>query len=127
MQSSNPTLWLVDAFGLVLAALFIMGAIQIIRRIQLIEDFKVRILQRTTELYSLKEKSQQEILERHQAETAIIRAKKEWEATFDSISDLILLTDANGTIIRCNKITIKKLETNFKSVVGKISRNYSRA
>jgi len=119
MQSSKPTLWLVDAFGLILAALFIMGAIQIIRRIQLIEDFKVRILQRTTELYSLKEKSQQEILERHQAETAIIRAKKEWEATFDSISDLILLTDANGTIIRCNKITIKKLETNFKSVVGK--------
>jgi PAS domain S-box-containing protein len=118
-QSTQPVLWLADGFSLLLASFFIIGAIQVIRRIQTIEEFKERMLQRTAELYNLKEISQREILERHQAESIISRAKKEWEATFDAISDLILLTDASGRIIRCNKATVAKLETNFKSVIGR--------
>ncbi len=118
-QSTQPVLWLADGFALLLASFFIVGAIQVIRRIQTLEDLKERMLQHTAEMYMLKEISQREILERHQAESIISRAKKEWEATFDAISDLILLTDASGKIIRCNKATVAKLETNFKSIIGR--------
>lgn len=118
-QSTQPVLWLADGFALLLASFFVVGAIQVIRRIQTLEDLKERMLQHNAEMYALKEISQREILERHQAESIISRAKKEWEATFDAISDLILLTDATGRIIRCNKATIAKLETNFKSIIGR--------
>lgn len=118
-QSSQPALWLADGFALILASFFIIGAIQIIHRIQMIEEFKEKMLQHTAELYALKEISQREILERHQAESIITRAKKEWEATFDAISDIIMLADANGKIIRCNRATVTKLETNFRSIIGR--------
>ncbi len=118
-QSSQPALWLADGFALILASFSIIGAIQVVRRIQMLEDFKEKMMQHTTELYTLKEISQREILERHQAESIITRAKKEWEATFDAISDLILLADSNGKIIRCNRATINKLETNFRSIIGR--------
>jgi len=50
---------------------------------------------------------------------AILRAKKEWEATFDSISDLLIITDANGTIQRMNRATINKIKTSYSDLLGK--------
>jgi PAS domain S-box-containing protein len=37
-----------------------------------------------------------------QIQQAIQRAKGEWEAVFDAVSDLILLTDTGGIVQRCN-------------------------
>ncbi len=52
-------------------------------------------------------------------ENAVVRAKKEWEATFDRIPDLLVLTDAGGNILRCNRSTIDRLQTTFQSILGK--------
>ena len=41
--------------------------------------------------------------EHQEVETAMSRGKKEWEATFDSVEYLLLLTDENGVITRCNR------------------------
>jgi len=41
-------------------------------------------------------------------------AKREWEATFDAILDPILLTDANGHIVRCNSSTTRILEMTYQ-------------
>jgi len=49
----------------------------------------------------------------------IERGKKEWEAIVDSFSDLILVTDADGRIIRCNHVVIGRLNTTFLHVLGK--------
>ncbi len=51
-------------------------------------------------------------------EAAVIRAKKEWEATFDRIPDLLILTDTNGIILRCNRSTIDRLKTTFQETIG---------
>lgn len=49
----------------------------------------------------------------------ISRGKKEWEATFDSFSDLIFVMDSLGKIIRCNPAVIDRLDTTYQNVIGK--------
>jgi len=49
----------------------------------------------------------------------IARGKKEWEAIFDSFSDLIFVTDSNGRVIRCNHAVIDRLNTHYMNVIGK--------
>jgi PAS domain-containing protein len=49
----------------------------------------------------------------------IARGKKEWEATFDSFSDLIFVVNAQGNIARCNQAVIDRLSTTYKNVIGK--------
>lgn len=59
-------------------------------------------------------------LEKEQAvQQAILRAKKEWEATFDSITDLLVLTDLNGEIQRMNRVTIETLHSTYLDLIGK--------
>jgi PAS domain-containing protein len=95
-----PVLWFVDLFSVILAGLFLIIAFADVHLVVRTDHLEKQINQRTDELYSLKELSQQEIFERHQAEAIISRAKKEWEATFDAIRDLIIVTDENAIIIR---------------------------
>jgi PAS domain-containing protein len=45
--------------------------------------------------------------------------KREWEAIFDSFSDLIFITDSEGMIVRCNHAVIDRLNTRFVNVIGK--------
>ena len=49
----------------------------------------------------------------------ISRAKKEWETIFDVFNDLILVTDADGTVIRCNHAVVDRLNSSFPSIIGK--------
>ena len=44
-----------------------------------------------------------DVTERKQAEKALERSKKEWEATFDAISDWVCLIDLEGRILRTNR------------------------
>ncbi len=57
--------------------------------------------------------------ERKRIEEAIYRGKKEWEATVDAVSDLIILTDAEGKIIRCNRSTIQRFQTTYGDLIGR--------
>ena len=50
---------------------------------------------------------------------AILKAKREWEATFDSISDMLILTDAAGVIQRMNRATIQTLNSAYLELIGK--------
>lgn len=114
-----PVLWFVDLFSVILAGLFLIIAFADVHLVVRTDHLEKQINQRTDELYSLKELSQQEIFERHQAEAIISRAKKEWEATFDAIRDLIIVTDENAIIIRCNRITIETLNSTYTDVIGR--------
>ena len=49
----------------------------------------------------------------------IARAKKEWEATFDAVSDLIVLTDEQGVIRRCNRAVQEALQIPYREIVGR--------
>ncbi len=47
------------------------------------------------------------------------QGKKEWEAIFDSFSDMIFLVTEEGIIQRCNHAAIDRLNTYFSNVIGK--------
>ncbi|MBI5352591.1 MAG: PAS domain S-box protein [Chloroflexi bacterium] len=50
---------------------------------------------------------------------SISRSKKEWETTFDALSDLILVTDESGKIIRCNHAVQDRLNVSFSKILGR--------
>ncbi len=56
---------------------------------------------------------------RRRMQTAIRHGKMEWEAAFDAVSDLIILTDLGGRIIRCNKRVIAYFNCDYGDVLGR--------
>jgi PAS domain S-box-containing protein len=50
-----------------------------------------------------------DITDRKQAEEALLRAKQEWERTFDAVPDLIAILDDRHRILRANKAMAQRL------------------
>ncbi|HEY5512862.1 MAG TPA: response regulator, partial [Geomonas sp.] len=50
---------------------------------------------------------------------AVHRGKAEWEAVFDAVSDLILLTDAEGVISRCNGRVKDYFPGGYHAILGR--------
>jgi two-component system sensor histidine kinase/response regulator len=70
------------------------------------------------DLQSLVEENKASIEKLLDTEAKISNAKKTWETIFDAVNDLIILTDPQNTIIRCNRATIEALNTSFKELLG---------
>ncbi|MRR58728.1 MAG: PAS domain S-box protein [Deltaproteobacteria bacterium] len=60
----------------------------------------------------------QDITERKQAEEALLRAKEEWELTFDSVPDLIAILDDQYRIVRANQAMAERLGRRPEECVG---------
>lgn len=60
-----------------------------------------------------------DISKEKQAEESILKAGKEWQNTFDSISDIIFILDKDNTIRRVNKIFLDAFGLKREDVVGK--------
>jgi PAS domain-containing protein len=58
-----------------------------------------------TEITRLNEQLTAQAVKFKDLEAIIQRGKQHWEATFDSLDDLIVLTDEKGSILRCNRAT----------------------
>lgn len=58
------------------------------------------------------------VTERKRAEEAILRAKEEWERTFDSVPDLIAILDDQHRIVRMNKAMAERLGCSSEVCVG---------
>ncbi|GAP15972.1 protein containg PAS domain S-box [Longilinea arvoryzae] len=54
---------------------------------------------------------------RSQLEKILERGKREWEGIFDAVQNAILVTDASGQIIRCNRPAIQWLNNSFDHVI----------
>ncbi len=59
-----------------------------------------------------------DITDRKRTEAQIIRAKREWELTFDAVPDLIMILDREHRILRANKATAERLGVGFHELVG---------
>jgi PAS domain S-box-containing protein len=59
------------------------------------------------------------VTEKVNAEQALIRAKEDWEKTFDAITDMVMLLDNNHQITRANRAAAEALNTTKESLVGK--------
>lgn len=53
-----------------------------------------------------------------QAHQEIVRAKIEWERTFNAVSDLILITDARNRIVRANQALFERLGGSPEAIIG---------
>ncbi len=118
-HQTNPLMWIIDSAPFILGfAFYLLG-----RRGQNFKLLSVQleqtIIQRTQELTTTNDQLRTQIAERMSAEEIISRGKREWEATFDAVLDIIILVDLQGKIIRCNRATIQQLGTTFNEVIGK--------
>lgn len=59
-----------------------------------------------------------DITERKKAEEAIVRAKQQWEQTFDSVPDLIAIMDTNFQIVRVNRAMAERMGRTPAECVG---------
>jgi PAS domain S-box-containing protein len=60
-----------------------------------------------------------DITRRQRAEEALMRAKQEWERTFDAVPDLIAILDNNHRILRGNRAMAQALGKEPQDLVGK--------
>ncbi|MCX5678699.1 MAG: ATP-binding protein [Candidatus Omnitrophica bacterium] len=61
----------------------------------------------------------QEIDNRKKAEEAIVAAAKEWQKTFDSITDMVFIQDKDFTIIKANKAFADAMKMKVGDIIGK--------
>jgi len=62
----------------------------------------------------------EDVTERKRAEAQIIRAKQEWERTFDTMPDLIMILNTEYRVVRANKAMADRLGSTTKDLVGQI-------
>jgi PAS domain S-box-containing protein len=60
-----------------------------------------------------------DITKRKEVEQAILRAKEQWERTFDSVPDLMAILDQHHRIVRLNKAMVEKLGITGQEAEGK--------
>ena len=65
----------------------------------------------------------QDITQRKRAEAQIIRAKQDWERTFDAVPDLIMILDNEYRVVRVNKAMADRGGCTPKDLVGLICYN----
>jgi signal transduction histidine kinase len=53
---------------------------------------------------------QQEVAERRRAEEGLRRSEREWQQTFEAITDSVAILDRNGRILKMNQATVSFLE-----------------
>ena len=61
-----------------------------------------------------------DISERKKTENALLRAKQEWERTFDSVPDLITIIDNQYRILHANRAMAQRLGLTTEECVGKV-------
>ncbi|MDQ7783406.1 MAG: PAS domain S-box protein [Desulfomonilaceae bacterium] len=60
-----------------------------------------------------------DITERKIWEAEIIKAKDQWERTFDAVPDLVMILDAGHRILRVNRATIERLRVTKEDALGR--------
>ncbi|ACH37043.1 flagellar biogenesis master response receiver sensor histidine kinase, PAS and GAF domain-containing [Citrifermentans bemidjiense Bem] len=50
---------------------------------------------------------------------AVRRGKAEWESVFDAVSDLIIITDADGVVLRCNGRVSAYFPGGYGAIIGR--------
>jgi PAS domain S-box-containing protein len=75
--------------------------------------------QREAELKQVQEDLNEAESDFQRTERVISRGKRQWEATFDAVHDLLLVTDDQDRVVRCNLASTQALQTDFSGIIGK--------
>jgi PAS domain S-box-containing protein len=60
-----------------------------------------------------------DVTEKRRAEQEILRAKEEWETTFDAVPDLIMILDSRHQVLRANRAMTEALRVAPQDLIGK--------
>jgi len=118
MQREQPLLWIIDTVPLFLGFAFGVAGMREDSLIQIKVRLEQTVSERTGDLQRANQELQKDNDERRQIEALISQGKKDWEATFDAISDLIFLTDEQDRIARCNLAAAKSLQKTYQELIG---------
>jgi PAS domain-containing protein len=117
--ASQPWVWGLAALPFLLAAF----GYRIGKRQEAVlnanRQLELALAQSNAELIKNTQERERENAERQRAERIISRGKREWEATFDAVSEIILITDLYDMIIRCNHSAIQRMHTTFNELIGR--------
>lgn len=119
IHQNEHLLWLIDLAPFVFAFLLGLIGYREGRLGNIRNQLEWAVYRRTTDLKRVNSELEKENQERKQLEIVISRGKREWEATFDSVSDLIVVTDNDGNIIRCNQATTSAFQEGYRELIGK--------
>jgi PAS domain S-box-containing protein len=84
-----------------------------------LNDYRTQVEQHTQELTATNARLLLEIDARKAAEDAIMRGKKQWEETFDTITEIIFICTRDHAIIRANKAYEKTTNASYVHFIGK--------
>jgi PAS domain S-box-containing protein len=119
IQRSHPLLWLIDTVPLFLALAFGFNGWREESLVRLNASLEQTVAERTSGMARANEELQREVEERRQTEKLISHAKREWETTFDAVSDPIILTDDKDVIVRCNQTVARQLGLSYQDILGR--------
>ncbi|HMN60512.1 MAG TPA: ATP-binding protein, partial [Anaerolinea sp.] len=115
---ARPSMWIIDSAPIFLGALAWMVGRREDRLVAIKEQHEGEIRERTAEIAKTNVDMAEEVTERRRIESVISRAKKEWEAVFDAVTDLILMVDDHGNVVRCNLASIRAFQRSFQEMIG---------
>ncbi len=123
VQSSQPLLWIIDTIPFLLAiALGMLGSrLDAARRLRWQASRAIHA--REAEIERLNREIAAQETARTQLDVVIGRGKPDWGATFDAVADMILITDADGKVLRCNRATSQAFQQGFEDLVGRQIEN----
>ncbi|MCG2786232.1 MAG: PAS domain S-box protein [Anaerolineae bacterium] len=118
LHSSRVLFWIIDTIPVFLGFAFGLAGWRQDQLIELSKHMDHALAKNTAELTLANNRLKQDMEVLNQVESVVSRGKKEWEAIFDSISDLIFMVDSNGLILRCNRAAIETFNTTFAQTIG---------
>jgi PAS domain S-box-containing protein len=113
-----PVLWLIYLLALLVAVVMGIAGSRQRKLAESRQEERIAIRRASDYQKQLSEFARKD-QQRQGVENAISRGKKEWEATFDSVEDLLLLTDENGVITRCNRAAAQAFRMDFLQLIGR--------
>ncbi|MBI3653110.1 MAG: PAS domain S-box protein [Acidobacteria bacterium] len=63
-----------------------------------------------------------DITERKKHEEELLGARREWQATFDALSDTVMLLDKHDRLLRANKAFFEKSGLTYEEVIGRTAK-----
>lgn len=117
-QLSQPLLWVLDSVPFLLAGILgVLGSRE--AKLAGLQQESRDVQKRAADVARLNAELTKKEKEYQDIEAIISRGKREWEATFDSVPDIILLTDEQEKIIRCNRAVTQAFHLDFPEIIGK--------
>jgi two-component system, sensor histidine kinase and response regulator len=119
VQTTQPLLWIVDTIPIFLGlALSFAGWRE--ERLSQVKQHSERLVKyKTADLMMTNTILEKDNEDHRRSEEIIGRGKKEWEATFDAVIDLMVIANDDRGVIRCNRATIDRFNMTYQDIIGK--------